>query len=1371
MFTQQEVERQLDKTREAIENAFDEIFPVEGDKKTLKVENLEIENLDIVMDIEKHTEKKMKEQSVTVPVRATFKLVDNVTNEIIDEKKTRIIRLPVMTPRGSFVVDGNEYQGTHQLRLKAGVYTKQAQNGDIRSQVNIENMQPFKVELNPESGIFTMKVGTSNVGMYAFLKGIGVTDSHIKKFIGEDLLDRNRRDNGHKTDRALKVFADKMTYTQTDNIKEARQKVKDFFSESKMSPETTEETLGEGFENVNTDMILHTAKKLLAVTKGEEEEDDRDSLAFKKIMGVEDLLEETIKESAKKIKRSFEYNTDRHDEIKKIVSPKDFNKPIKKFFTTSDLMTAQEITNPLNAIGNHNKVTIMGEGGITSPQAITDEMININPSTLGFLDPVHTPESGKIGANLHLASMAQKEGQDITTEVIDYDTKEIVKITPREVEKATVAFPDNYDREKGEFKTDEVKTLSKKEIKKVPPSEVDYVLVSTKEIFDVTTNMIPFLENTQGNRSMMGGKMQEQAISLKERERPLVQSGINENKSFEQGLGETNAIKSPVDGTVTSTDPLTVKDSNGKKHKLQTYKDYPLGGGGMINHEIKVEEGDEVKEGDLLADNNFTDQGELALGKNLSVAFIPYKGYTFEDGLVISENAAKKMSSEHLYTESIKDNKGIILDKDKFKKYYPNELDPENARKLDSKGVAKQGVILEKGDIVIAALEDKEVSEADVLLNTIKNDLALDKRNASIYWDKDAEGKVTRVMKHRNLVKVVIKTEEPAKVGDKIVGRHGNKGTVSKVIPDEEMPRRDGKDEPLDVILNPHTVPSRMNPSQLLETAAGKIAEETGEPYIVNNFEDEEKQLEKIRKKMDELGIEEKETIVDPKEGEIENPIFTGNIYMLKLKHQTKKKFSARGTHEGYDMDGQPLRGGKNSGQALDVLTNYSLLAHGAKANLKEMATIKGQKNDEFWRAFQNGEPLPKPKENETFNKFKHYLEGLGVKIEQDRDHYQLMAMTDEDIEDMSNGAIEDAKAIKAKNLDEYKGGIFDPEATGGKEGDQWAHIDLKEPMPNPVFEKPIKTLLGLTNKEYKAILSGKEKVNGKFGGRAIKEMLSEIDIGEELSSLKDKLDDAPKSKIDDIHKKIRYLDALDRTDKNPEDYVISKMPVIPPKFRPVYELPNGSLGISDVNELYRHVLMVNDAIERDEKTGLLDDEDIGKEYNELYDSLRAMQGVSDPITYDARQRGRKGILKTIGGTGGTQPKDAFFQSKVVKRRQDLSGRSTIVAGPERDIDEIGLPKDMAWKVYKPHIMKELSKMGIPPGEARNEHYEKQSKTAEKVLNKVADETPVILNRAPSLHKFSTMAFKPNLIDGKSIELPSLVVHGFNADYSNSPAA
>lgn len=1391
MFSQEQLDQIVSSLKTELTKILNQMFPRESAKRILRLEQIEFGTSNALNDFSKQKELKLHGQSLTIPIRGTFSLWDKETGELLDRDRINLIRLPILTQRGTYLIDGNEYQTVNQLRLKAGVYTRQAENGMTETQVNVGNASGFKIYMdtrNDKKGIFLIKSGSSTIEVYPLLKFLGVTDAHIKNYIGEELLIKNQS-VAHKTKSVAEKFAKKVAYVkdvEKKNMDELKEGILAYFRNAQMSPETTKVTLNKSFDHVNVDLILEACRKWLAVYKGEEQEDDRDALVFKKFMSIENHLSEVLEKAKIKINRSVDRSMDNFKEVRRIISVDSFNDPIKNFFVTSDLAAAGELTNPLSAVGGFSKVTIMGEGGITNAQQITDDMTNINPTSLGFIDPVHTPESQKIGVLLHMGIFTDRKGEDLTTKVIDPKTKKVVDITPLQLARSVVAFPDQYDKQVHKFKADKVKVLDKTEMKIIDSKKVNYVLLSAKGMFDLTTNMIPFLHSTQGNRAMMGGKMQEQALSLKEREAPLVQNAIEKGSaSFEQTFGRKNAIVSPIDGTVVGVNPLKIRDAKGKIEEISFYDHFPLGGTSMLHHDLKVKKGDVVKKGQVLADSNYTKDGTLALGTNLNVAYMPFRGFTFEDGTVISESAAKKLTSIHLYAFELEINKDITLNKEKFKILFPRDATIKRLAKLNENGVIKKGERVEEGDILIAALKKKNQSQIEKQAANIHKSLNFEIGNAAITWNNDVPGIVQDVITTGNLIKILVKTEEKAKEGDKIVGRYGNKGTISKIVPDNEMPKTlEGR--LIDVVMNPHAVPSRMNPSQILETAAGKIAEKNGKPFLVDNFSGED-YIQKIKNEMQHLGIKDKEVVVDPRYGELENPINVGKEYILKLQHQTKKKFSARAFGEGYDLDEQPLRGGDDSGQAIDVMLNYTLLAHGAKHNLREMSVVKGTKNDEYWRNFQAGMPLDTfvpSKPSFAFEKFIAHIEGLGVKVNKTKNSFQLMAMTDSDVEKMSNGTIKNAKIVRAKNLKEERGGLFDPDVTGGRDGgEKWSHVNLVEPIPNPVFENAIRSILNLNEKEFDAVLNGETPLEGKFGGEAIKTALSRIDVDKELAEareearkIKEKISKKGVShhyKLNPIYKRIRYLEALKITDKKPQDYVLTKLPILPPKFRPIYELPDGNLGVSDVNELYRHMILVNESLEKDKKLGLLEEgkKGLGEVRQELYESLKAVQGLGDPITWDAQNRGRKGILRYIGGTKETQPKNAFFQTKVIKKRQDLSGRATIVAGPELDVDEIGIPEEMAWKIFKPEIMRKMINRGFQPVDVKDNHLKNRSDQAKKIMQEVINETPVMLNRAPSLHKFSTMAFKPKIVSGQSIRLPSLVTGGFNADFDGDAMA
>ena len=1376
MFTPEVVQSSIKQTEQTLRQTLEQIFPIEGMKKTMRMTGLEVGKHPALFDFDRQKELKLKGQTLAVSVFGHFELVDKSTGKVIDKDKVNLMRLPVLTPRGSFLVDGNEYQAVNQLRLRSGTYTRKRNNDEYETQVNTETGWNFRILLRPETGYFYIRVGTKNILLYPFLRGLGVSDQFIAQHIGEELTDINRRDHGHKVEQELRNFVKAYGLRpETEDISGYRKVIEnEFFKKTRMDANTVQLTLGKAFDTVNSEMILRSAQKLRMVMRGEAEEDDRDSLEFKKFLTYDDHIAERILDARRKIEFKIKANIDKATKVSQLISPGDFNNPVKSFFTTSSLSGTTEQTNPLTMIGDYSKVTITGEGGVKSDREITNAMRDINPSTLGFLDPVHTPESDKIGALLHLSQQAVKRGDTLATKVYDVRTGGTAEITPRELVQSVIAFPGQYDPSTKKFKTQDVKVMANKRVTTVKADQVQYAMMSPRAMFGTSTNMIPFLPNDQGNRAMMAAKMQEQAISLKEREAPLVQSAIARGQTYEKVLGESQAIIAPDDATVVNLKPLRLKLKSGKIIDFSTYENFPLSGGSFLHHTLRPELqiGTKVKKGQVLADSNFTRDGQFALGVNLSVAFMPYKGLTFEDGIVVSEEAAAKLTSEHLYVEEFEVTEDHKLDKIEFAKYAPIEAKPQRMQKLNERGIVRKGTVLEPNDIIIAALRKVEDTEEERYRRALGRHLKRDWKSVALTWDKDVKGTVVDVVEHGKMIKVTIRTEEPAKAGDKIVGRHGNKGTIAKVVPMAEMPRAaDGTK--IDIIINPIAVPSRMNIGQILESSAALIAEKTGKPFVVDNFDGTD-YLKKIKSEMKRLGIVDKHKVIDPEVGELENPVFIGKQYMLKLQHQTGKKFSARGQGP-YTMDEQPARGGDKSGQALDVLTNYTLLAHGAKENLREMSIIKGQRNDEYWREFRAGRPTPPPPTPFVFDKFIHNLQALGVSVKKDEEKFQLMAMTDKEIEEMSSGKIKDARLIKAPDLTPEKGGLFDPVVTGGPGGSKWSHIELAEPIPNPVFKDAIVSLLDMTTKEFESVLKGEKYINGKTGGQAIEDALSKINVKKELAEAKKLATSGEirsKQRLDKLHKKIRFLDALERTGRKPTDYVLHKVPVLPPKFRPIYPMPDGNLNVSDVNELYQHLTLLNQSLEFDKDTFLLDDRGKGETRFEVYKALSALQGLSDPVTRDAVTRRRRGILRQIGGgtVGGdpsstVQPKDAFFQEKLVKRRQDLSGRAVIAVGPELGVDEVGLPKLMAWEIFEHHIIRDLVQtQGLTVSQARAE-VENRTRTAEQSLYRIADRTPVILNRAPSLHKFSTIALKPKLIDGKTIRIPSLITKGLNADF------
>ena len=327
------------------------------------------------------------------------------------------------------------------------------------------------------------------------------------------------------------------------------------------------------------------------------------------------------------------------------------------------------------------------------------------------------------------------------------------------------------------------------------------------------------------------------------------------------------------------------------------------------------------------------------------------------------------------------------------------------------------------------------------------------------------------------------------------------------------------------------------------------------------------------------------------------------------------------------------------------------------------------------------------------------YLKQAGVNVEKEGNKITLMPMTDTEVKKISGGEVTDGgKMLIAKNLKNIPGGLFDSEVFGGIGGKKWGHINLAVKIPNPIMEDPIIKLLNLTQPKFNAIISEKENLNGKTGLGAIEHGLSLIDINPEIKKLRTELAIAPPQKINVINKKIRYLQALKKFNLKPTDYMIKKIPVLPPIYRPIYPLPSGDLMISPINKHYRDVFLINQAIKDIKNKDLPEDVFNQKNKLSLYRAVKSMQGLIEPLTYSKEKY--EGAIKSLAGSS---PKYGFIHDKLFSKKQDMSARSTIGLEPSLGIDEVGLPEDMLKKLYKPFVMRKLVQGGIPATQAIKE--------------------------------------------------------------------
>jgi len=1350
----------------------------------LRAKDIWVEDNKDTSDWQSQKEAVRKDRTWGVPVYGTVELVDRNSGKVISSSsKIKLATLPKSTDLGSFIVDGKHYQVNNQLRRKPGIYITEMKNRSLKTEVNIAG-RAFDVRFDPKSETFRLMRGaadTSGVPLYPILSRMGMTDGQLAKAWGDRILAVNKAVSPKKAEQSVLKAAEHFTSTKYESADDAAKAIREYFEEHELRPEVTKNTIGKEFSKLSPEAVLVGSKELLRAVAGERGPDDRQALEYKKVLSLSDVMRERffkpngeltqkINEFRKKIHRKMNNQKAPPKRVDELISASQFTPALTSFFTQSTLSNTPDQTNPLHMLNGMSKITVMGEGGIKDPMMVRAEERSVHPSHLGYIDPIHTPDSEKIGIVMNLPLGARKKGGDLLTQVYDVRKKTTRAVSPSDMRQMVVALPDQF--QDGKFKGKKVKAIVDGEHQLVDQREVDAVLRSSKQAFSIATNTIPFLPSAQGVRAQMATKMSEQAIPLSGREAPFVQVKIGKT-TIENTIGSGFSLRAQDDGVVKSVSKskVVIETKDGEVEQ-PLYNNMPLNHKSFLHASPRVSVGDKVAAGDVIADSNFTDGGTLALGTNLKAAYIPWKGYNFEDGIVITESAAQKLTSEHMHEYGAQADNTTELSLKK-RVAWKGDLTLEQQSTLDNDGVVKKGTVLKKGDPIFVGVRENRQDPDYTIMKRLGASFP-SRKGFQESWTGDVEGEVVDVVRSGKKAKVYIKTREPAQIGDKLTNRHGGKGIITKIIPDGEAPyTNDGK--PVDILLNPHGIVSRINPSQILETAAAKIAEKTGKPYVVDNFSGED-YVRKVEADLKKAGISDTETLFDPHSKEPLGEVLTGPQYILKLSKQATSQFSARSEGK-YDINRSPLRGGDDGSKALDLISFYSMLSHGSRANLREMATYKATQNQPFWdwlsAGASSGLLKPQPEPTFAYRKFEAYLKGAGVNVQKRGSKMVLGPMTDREVEKLSNGEVKDPVFLRAKNLKEEKGGLMDTFTFGGRMGDRWGHIELPEPIPNPVFADPIKKLTSLNNQQYMGLVRGELFVDpntGEFadqgvtGGNAFKVILGNIDVDDQIKQWTEKAKTAKsESKLDEANKKLKYLSALKKLKVRPEEaYLQTKIPVLPPIFRPIAELEDGKLSNPGINTLYRDVGLISNELKWQNETPFIDDEIKADLRQKLYEGVQAVAGLGKPIAFYPEARRPKGIVEQLKGP---KAKEGFFQYKVLRRQQNLVGRGTIIPEPKLGVDEVGLPEEMSWSLFEPFVIRRLtSQSGMNPVQASDE-VKNRTPIARSMLEAEMSERPVMLNRAPSLHKFSIMAFKPRLTDGKAVKIPPLVVKGFNADF------
>lgn len=468
-----------------------------------------------------------------------------------------------------------------------------------------------------------------------------------------------------------------------------------------------------------------------------------------------------------------------------------------------------------------------------------------------------------------------------------------------------------------------------------------------------------------------------------------------------------------------------------------------------------------------------------------------------------------------------------------------------------------------------------------------------------------------------------------------------------------------------------------------------------------------------------------------------------------------------------YDLEVKPFHyysvGGVlvSNSKRISLLDVNAMLSHGAYENLRDSSILRGQRNDQYWLQFMQGNTPPEPKIPMVYDKFINTLKGAGINVVRSGHKINLMAMTDKDVDELAGGRrLESSETVRGDDLQPVPGGLFDPKLTGGHNGNQWSYIQLHEPIPNPVMEEPIRRLLNLTQKKFQAVLSGDEKLHGKTGTEAITHALGQVDVDQELETARDAIHNSRGQKRDAAIKRLRYLKYAQGQGLKPSDWMVTKVPVLPTTFRPISMMAgNGVPLVSDANYLYKELMDANENLKGMKQE--LGENNVGQERLATYHAYKAVTGLGDPVTKRSKEKGLQGLL---GYVFSTSPKFGAVQRRLLSSAVDNVGRAAIIPDPDLDMDQVGIPENQAFDMYSRFITRRLVRSGMPLVNAIQAVKEKNDQ-ARNALLKEMDARPVIINRAPVLHKHGILAFRPQLTKGDVMRISPMVTKGFNADF------
>jgi DNA-directed RNA polymerase subunit beta len=1297
----------------------------------------------------------LRGESLQRRLRGTWVLKD-ATGNVVDSKLSTVAHVPHLTEQGTFVNNGSEYTLAHQMRLRPGIFTRQKENGELESHINV---MPGKglthhYQLEPETGVFKLRVTQANMPLYPVLKAMGVTDADMRQAWGTGVHAANATKDDPKVVAKLyqRLLGSKAKPDATHE--EKARAVADVFGAMEFDPEVTQRTLGKPHARLTKEAALDTTAKLLAVHRGKADTDDRDHLAYQTLLGPEDLFAERFR-SSKKLLGELLWKATNKGHLQGL--PVGAMTPhMQAVLLGSGLGQNLESVNPLDLLSQNHRVTRLGTGGIPSVDSAPDESRAVQPSQLNFVDAIIAPESSKAGLDNRLTSFVKK-GSDgrLYAPFVDPRTGATVYKTPQDVQNLTVAFPGELE---GTDRYISAQTGGK--TRPVDRSQIDLAHPHAEHWFSPLTNLVPFKSAIKGHRASMAARFLIQAMPLEGAEAPLVRNQVPgvPGRSFEEHYGRhVGAVRAQdQSGRVAKVDAqgVTVNYADGTTETHPTYDNLPYNRKSGLHNTAMVKPGDPVQPGQLLAKSNYTDdQGHVALGKNLRVAYTSWAGLNHNDAYLISESAAAKLKSEHHYQHNLEWDDDHRRGTQQFASIFPGKFNKNQLGQLDQDGIVKPGTVIHAGDPLVVAAKTKELNHKQVH-SAHKGTF----QDASLTWDHHVDGVVTDVERTDKGVTVAVKSYHPMEEGDKMTGRAGDKGVV-RILPDAEMPH-DESGKAFDVVASDQGIITRANTGQVHEAALGKVAAHTGKPVVVNDFADIEDLSAHAQRELDKHGLKLSETIIDPKTGRRIPNVAAGTRYFLKLHHMAESKDQGRGLGM-YTAEGAPAKtgGAEGSSKRSALMNSHAMLSHNAVQVLRDVKMVRGQKNQEYWSTVMAGNRPPTPNVPHVYEKFINQLKASGINVTRQGTQSHLLELTNKDIVGLAGDReLQNAETVDWQGMKPVAGGLFDEKLTGGhNHPGRWAKITLHEPMPSPVMEEPIRRLLGLTKDKFEQVIAGKHELEGQTGPTAIARALDRVDVTKSLAQARADIASGKKTRRDEAVRKLFYLKAAEDKGIHPREWMLNAVPVLPPAFRPVSTMQgSGSRLFGDANLLYKELFDANKGLK--ELSGVSND--TGDARLALYQAFKGVTGLGDPIQTKNRDKQVTGFLGHVLGNG---PKHSIVQQKLLATPVDLVGRTVIVPNPDLNMDQIGLPENRAWTVYTPFVVRNLVKKGVPRVQAM-EYVRDRHDAARKALLDEMGKRPVIATRAPVLHRFGELAFWPRLVKGDTLHMSPVVYEGAGAD-------